>query len=162
MGKIKEWAGKIPCAIIVAIALGYSIFTTCVGKSDPGGDGANYQDARMRINEYSYVVAQVCMPQVKPDYKPYGVVVFSHDFKNERDANGMFYHIIDKISEHHTNGRLKAKYGNRQEKFFVCYGESRSIIVTCVRMKASLYSVSIEYAKTESYDWDYLSNRIKH
>ena len=65
----------------------------------------------------------------------------------------------------HIQDKIKVKYDHSSEKYFVCYGEEMSIIISYKKYDVSdgdftVYAVTMQYVDTDSYDWGYLDSRI--
>lgn len=161
MGKIIDWIKNQGIYyLLMIIAFG----STCVGTIG-SGNGGNYQDVRMKANFRSHEVAKVCMPDAETDREEEGIVSYVATFEERDVAEDKFIQIIRKIEEVHVREKIKAKYSNASEKYFVCYGDEMSIIVTFRKYAISkhdftFYSVRMEYVDTDTYDWEYLDRRI--
>lgn len=159
--KIKESLIKIIGGIFIVVMTAIGFYSTCIGKSDPSGWGTNCIECKMLYNEHSRKVAKTCLPNAKPNREEIEGVVYRESYEDKDVALEVFRDIIETIGEYHAGGKVNADYGYRDEMYFVCYGEEQSIIVTYREYK-KFTSISIQYADTEKYDWDYLSSRIKN
>lgn len=133
------------------------------------GSLGNLQRTTMRYKEQSKEVAEMCMLNAEVDTSDYGVVRYEKFYEqNQRaDAEAMFDFIISQIGEVHIGKSVKPRFIKRNERYFVCYGERHSIIVTYERIGRSefgppYYFVTLEYAETDCYDWEYLTWRINN
>lgn len=161
MRKIIDWIKNQGIYyLLMIIAFG----STCVGTIR-GGKGGNYQDVKMTANFKSHVVAKVCLPNAEANTEEPGIVRYTDTFEERNAAEDKFMQIIDKIGELHVQDKIKVKYDHSSEKYFVCYGDEMSIIVSYKKYDVSygdftFYAVTIQYVDTDSYDWGYLDSRI--
>ena len=158
MKKITEWIKKI------CFAIGAIIVFLLFNVGTIGGEGDNFQEVKMKTNEGSMLVAQKYMPNAEPNYEESGVIRYVETFDEEDDADKLFLKLVEEVNNLHSGEKIK-KLGSNTERYFLCYGRESSILISqkeyAVKKDFSFYSVSIQYIETESYDWDYLTSRIK-
>ena len=161
MGKIIDWIKNQGIYyLLIIIAFG----STCVGTIGTG-NGGNYQDVKMTANFKSHEVAKLCLPNAEPNTEEQGIVRYTDTYEERDAAEQKFMQIIDKIGDVHVQDKIKVKYNRTSEKYFVCYGDEMSIIVSYRKYDISyndftFYAVTMQYVDTESYDWGYLDSRI--
>jgi hypothetical protein len=163
--RIKEYIAKAIGIVILALLVGVSFFSTCIGDTDSSRDGANYYDTRLKYNKYNYDVVKQCLPNAEPNTEEAGIVKYIETFEDKGEALNTFRNVINKIGEVHAKEKIRPRYGNGNKLFFVCYGKEWSVIAEYSSLKVKgnfeFYSVVVEYVDTESYDWDYLSSQIE-
>ena len=161
MRKIIDWIKNQGIYyVLMIIAFG----STCVGTIG-SGNGGNYQDVKMTANFNSQEVAKRCLPDAEPNTEELGVVRYTDTFEERNAAEEKFKQIIDMIGEVHVQDKIRVKYNQASEKYFVCYGDEMSIIVSYRKYDVSygdltFYAVSMQYVDTESYDWGYMDSLI--
>lgn len=151
--------------ILLAGILAIGVFI--IGRYD--GNLGNLQRTTMHYNEHSKKVAKICMGGEKADKSDYGIVRYEKFYERNQksDAKAMFNFIISQIGEVHIGKSVKPRFIKRSERYFVCYGENTSIVVSYERFGRSefgppFYLVTLEYAETDYYDWEYLTWRINN
>ena len=158
MEKIKELLKKIA----IALALVVAFFAYCVGNI--GSGGVNFQEIPLRANKSSHYVAQRYLPDAEPNAERGGITRYTETFDDKAEADELFDDIIEVVNNLHSGEKLK-RYGDYPEKILLCYGDENSIIVSQRDYKTkgglTFSAITIEYVETDSYDWDYLTKRIK-
>ena len=157
--KIEEWS----LSILWIVMLGVSAFLFCVRSVDDGGHGTNYQECKLEKHMDSHHIAETYMQGARPFPTKEGGTHYIKVFSNEEESLKLFNTLAKEITSYHSKGNFSNKYGRKSERYFVCYGEEKSIIVSHTHQKhrdKDKYIVEVYYTDTTLFDWDYLSSRI--
>lgn len=129
------------------------------------GSFANLQVATIEHNEGSFEVWENSMHGAHIDEDNILKCDLFYEANERHNAITQFNYVISQIGRVHLKESIEPRFLNRNERYFVCRGEEWSIIVSYNRIGrtsfgAPLHVVSLEYAKTDDYDWGYLTRRV--
>lgn len=167
MGKIKEWikGDKSFLVIVVVFVIAPLCLEVLVFNEDE--NDIAIPSILCDKDSQNYDVVAECFPDAIIDTNTFGVTRYFEMYEDSANARVVFENIVRKVCQEYVGRQVEPQCKKENKRIFACRGEETSVIVAYVYVSdcwfgPPYYGVSIEYAQTERYDWDYLSWRMTH